>query len=328
MKNVRIALVFLVVLSVSSCGRNGAMSSPPTEPPDVPTGLALMDASASAIKIRWIDASDNESDFVVQRSTDVDFAAFTETVLPAGSVTWTDSEGLAPDTDYHYRVFARNVVGDSDFSTPLAARIEAAAVIEPGLRVADHRIVNLLRSGAIPAADIQAAKTNLHIAYGHTSHGSQLISGMSGLVGFANGQGCGGAYAGTQDLFYYAWNGEDGGLHLREGDIYMVADAGYYSTELSYADYAAAKDYWIPRRNDDNPPPHPATNWEYETRYFLGTPDPTTHRGSRPESASINVIIWSWCGQVGEKIRIPSTRSISILWPPWNRNIRGSPSST
>ncbi len=40
---------------------------------------------------------------------------------------------------------------------------------------------------ALTEAAINQAKERLHIAYCHTSHGSQLTTGMSGLVGFANG---------------------------------------------------------------------------------------------------------------------------------------------
>ncbi len=296
MKNVRIALVILAVLAASGCGRNSALFSPPTEPPDIPAAIALMDASASAIKIRWNDASDNEASFVVQRSADASFTTVVEIVLPAGSVTWTDAEGLAPDTDYYYHVCARNAIGDSPFTDTLIARTEAVTVIEQGLRVADHRIVGMIPSGQIPIADIQNAKAGLHIAYGHTSHGSQLTTGMQGLVAFANGSGCGGAYAGSQDLFSFDWNGEGGALHLREGNEFMNADAGYYSTVLTMEQYFAAKDYWILHREDPTPPPHPDSNWEYETRYFLGPPS-----DRREGTESINVIIWSWCGQVGGK---------------------------
>jgi hypothetical protein len=36
----------------------------------------------------------------------------------------------------------------------------------------------------IPLSAIKTAKSNLHIAYGHTSHGSQIITGMTGLLTF------------------------------------------------------------------------------------------------------------------------------------------------
>jgi hypothetical protein len=47
--------------------------------------------------------------------------------------------------------------------------------------VADHASTDL---SVIPAKWIRKAKRDLHIAYGHTSHGSQLVTGMEGLVRF------------------------------------------------------------------------------------------------------------------------------------------------
>lgn len=47
--------------------------------------------------------------------------------------------------------------------------------------IIDHSCTKL---AAIPSEWIEEAKSNLHIAYGHTSHGSQLTEGMSGLVSF------------------------------------------------------------------------------------------------------------------------------------------------
>lgn len=57
-----------------------------------------------------------------------------------------------------------------------------------GALVIDHRHTDITR---LTSNQIQRAKDTLHIAYGHTSHGSQLTDGMSGLVGFANGGGKG-----------------------------------------------------------------------------------------------------------------------------------------
>ncbi|MFN8257765.1 MAG: hypothetical protein U0W24_18865 [Bacteroidales bacterium] len=45
--------------------------------------------------------------------------------------------------------------------------------------IVDHYCTNL---DEIPVDWINKAKMNLHIAYGHTSHGSQLITGMTGLM--------------------------------------------------------------------------------------------------------------------------------------------------
>jgi hypothetical protein len=107
--------------------------------------------------------------------------------------------------------------------------------------IIDHLCTKL---PAIPSEWITAAKDNLHIAYSHTSHGSQLTTGMTGLV----------SYKGPS----FTWNngGNDGALDLH--------------------DYAISGDLGNPDR----------TAWASRTRtYLAANPD-------------VNVIIWSWCGQV------------------------------
>nr|CBH38530.1 hypothetical secreted protein [uncultured archaeon] len=47
--------------------------------------------------------------------------------------------------------------------------------------IIDHTCTNLSQT---PGAWIEEAKSNLHIAYVHTSHGSQLITGMNALMNF------------------------------------------------------------------------------------------------------------------------------------------------
>ena len=114
----------------------------------------------------------------------------------------------------------------------------------------------------IPEAAILMAKQKLHIAYGHTSHGSQLIDGMNGLTAFMNGKGY------TKNL--YAWNngGTGGALDIHDGA--MGGDAGYYP------------------------------DWVNNTRSYLGVPNTLTGRGTGA-NADVNVIIWSWCGQVSSQ---------------------------
>jgi hypothetical protein len=120
--------------------------------------------------------------------------------------------------------------------------------------IIDHRTTDLNK---IPQAAIEQAKAKLHIAYGHTSHGSQLTDGMKGLVSFANGGGLGLKL--PQNIF--AWNagGKGGALDLHDGA--MGGDVGNYP------------------------------DWVNNTRAYLKDP---AHR-------NVNVIIWSWCGEVGGK---------------------------
>ncbi|GEM_PF-758894 len=151
-------------------------------------------------------------------------------------------------------------------ATGLADRASVQAVQARRPLIVDHTCTDIT---AVPQRWIQEAKRTLHIGYGHTSHGSQLTSGMSGLVAFANGGGLGLAL--PENIFQFSHSGNSDGayLHLFEGDGYgsgdLDHDCGYYP------------------------------NWVEETRAYLGTPDPETGRGqNHPE---MNVIIWSWCGQ-------------------------------
>lgn len=128
----------------------------------------------------------------------------------------------------------------------------------------DHACTDLTR---IPQNWILAAKSNLHIAYGHTSHGSQLTDGMTGLVPFINNGGLG--LSRPQNFFAWNQGGIEGALDLH--DYAMEGDCGYYP------------------------------DWVDNTRNYLGSPNPVTGRGTlHPDT---NVIIWSWCGQVSAKYK-------------------------
>jgi len=117
----------------------------------------------------------------------------------------------------------------------------------------NHTCTDLTR---IPEQWMTTAKNDLHIAYGHTSHGSQLTTGMMGLVSFANNGGLGLSLPAD----FFAWNngGTGGALDLRDMPFSGAADLG----------------------NPDR------TAWAAATRTFLDA------------NADVNVVIWSWCGQV------------------------------
>jgi len=132
----------------------------------------------------------------------------------------------------------------------IAAGCSASDGPDPSMEaiVVNHASIDL---DSIPQSWIDQAKQTLHIAYGHTSHGSQLADGMTGLV----------AWKGA----LYAWNsgGTGGALDLRDfngnfGNLGVAADLGN------------------PNR----------TAWESATRAYL------------VQNPAVNVIIWSWCGQV------------------------------
>jgi len=120
--------------------------------------------------------------------------------------------------------------------------------------IIDHACTDIT---AIPQSALENTKDSLHIAYGHTSHGSQLTSGMTGLVDFANAGGLGLSL--PTDIFDWNNGGAGGALDLH--DYAMDGDCGYYP------------------------------QWVNETVYYLDD----------PVHADVNVVIWSWCGQVDDK---------------------------
>lgn len=111
--------------------------------------------------------------------------------------------------------------------------------------IANHTIAKL---SLLPDEWIDSAKVNLHIAYGHTSHGSQLVTGMEGLVNWKGAQ--------------YAFN---------EGGSYGALDIDDYA-------FPGASDLGNPDR----------TSWATATRNYLND----------LANNDVNVVIWSWCGQV------------------------------
>jgi hypothetical protein len=122
--------------------------------------------------------------------------------------------------------------------------------------IIDHKCTKL---SSIPSQSITAAKQNLHIAYGHTSHGSQITDGMTGLVSFKGAD--------------YSWNngGTGGALDLH--------------------DYAMSGDLGAPDR----------TTWAALTRTYLNA------------NPDVNVIMWSWCGQVSTATEADITTYLDLM---------------
>ncbi len=114
--------------------------------------------------------------------------------------------------------------------------------------VIDHTSADL---AVIPVSAIEGARANLHVAYGHTSHGSQLIGGMDGLMEFDGA---------PLPPATYAWSEGGSGGSLDIDDYFVSGDLG----------------------NPD------FTSWATRTRTYL----------SSPANRDVNVVMWSWCGQV------------------------------
>lgn len=100
---------------------NSLISTPAAVFVKPPTALTLLATSvetpapSSSISVSWTDNSDNETGFVLERSTDG--SHFTEIfTTPANAVAYTDA-GLVPNTLYYYRIKAVNSAGSSAYAT-------------------------------------------------------------------------------------------------------------------------------------------------------------------------------------------------------------------
>lgn len=146
----------------------------------------------------------------------------------------------------------------------LFCALSTVCTIAGGQVIVDHTCTDVTR---IPQEWITQAKSELHIAYGHTSHGSQLISGMTGLVAFMNGKG--------YPTNLYAWNsgGTGGALELRDQP------------------FTGADDLGAPDRSA----------WEAATRAYLDA------------NPGVNVVIWSWCGQVSTATEAQIDSYLSLM---------------
>lgn len=156
------------------------------------------------------------------------------------------------------RLFALAVVALMGITSCDESTVGSGAPVQAVRAVADHASANL---SLIPASWVDSARHKLTIAYGHTSHGSQIVTGMSGLAAFAGER--------------YAFNAAGAGGALR----------------LIDSPFPGASDLGNPDR----------IAWESATRTYLGL------------HAEVNVVIWSWCGQVSTATEADITTYLSLM---------------
>ena len=99
-------------------------------PPTPPSGLVANVVSSSQISLSWVDNSDNENGFKVERKTGAGGAYSQIAVVGANGTSFPDS-GLSPDTTYYYRVRSYNTAGDSGYSNESSATTLATVPVAP-----------------------------------------------------------------------------------------------------------------------------------------------------------------------------------------------------
>jgi phosphodiesterase/alkaline phosphatase D-like protein len=127
------------VRATNSAGNSGYSSTATAAtldvPPAAPTGLTAATISATQINLNWADNANNESGYLVERSTDG--VNFTQIANLGANVTSYSNTGLTPATQYYYRVRATNSAGNSGYSsTATAATLDVPPAAPTGLTTA------------------------------------------------------------------------------------------------------------------------------------------------------------------------------------------------
>jgi hypothetical protein len=164
---------------------------------------------ASSVRVRTVDLYEkvNASD------TDVPFGTIT---LEGKAVGSTDVV-----------VTIKNITSDDGKSFTPAVQsgmftVESSARSQP--IIANHTFTYLSQ---VPLTAITASKQNLHIAYWHTSHGSQITDGMTGLTTFPDAP-----YGGS--TYKYNAGGTDGALDLNDSYSTDLGNSGWPGITRNY----------------------------------------------------------------------------------------------
>ncbi|HEY3249978.1 MAG TPA: DUF2341 domain-containing protein [Ignavibacteria bacterium] len=102
---------------VAVTSANGSELSAPQSPGNSLTATVL---SSTSIRINWADSSSNEDRFMIERSTNGGTTWGLRDSVPANSTQYIDN-GLTQNTQYCYRVYAKNCMGNSANSNQICA---------------------------------------------------------------------------------------------------------------------------------------------------------------------------------------------------------------
>ncbi|HAS40522.1 MAG TPA: hypothetical protein DCS93_08585 [Microscillaceae bacterium] len=181
-------------------------SSGGDEVPDTPSGLGTSSGSSSEINLTWTDNANNETSYVVERSTTSGSGFATIATLGANITSYADN-GLAASTTYYYRVKASNGVGDSGYSNEANATTGAASGGGPPYTIAQTsgnfyittlNNTNMGQSFTVPQSGVitkitakfrnAIANSTLNIFAGNTVSGTPIYS-QSGVSAASGVQG-------------------------------------------------------------------------------------------------------------------------------------------
>jgi xyloglucan-specific exo-beta-1,4-glucanase len=109
----------------------GDSESTQIPPPTAPTNLAATSVSTSQINLTWVDNSNNETAFAIERATDTGFTTGFVSNSVGSNVTSYQATGLAAGTTYYFRVKSVNAGGSSAATNTASATTAQVATTPP-----------------------------------------------------------------------------------------------------------------------------------------------------------------------------------------------------
>jgi hypothetical protein len=94
----------------------------PTTAPAAPSALNAAKISRRSVALIWVDNSNNESKFQIERCNGINCTNFNKIAsVSANSIAFTDA-GVYPNSDYFYRIRATNSTGKSAYSNTIIVK--------------------------------------------------------------------------------------------------------------------------------------------------------------------------------------------------------------
>ncbi len=109
---------------------NAMTQAPASVLPAAPSGLAATATSTSQINLTWVDNSNNESGFKIERSVNGTGPSTLIFTTAAGSTNYVDTS-LTSATTYQYRIYSYNIVGNSAVTAGVSATTLAGVPAAP-----------------------------------------------------------------------------------------------------------------------------------------------------------------------------------------------------
>jgi hypothetical protein len=227
-------------------------------PPNAPSNLQVISSSSTSVSLIWVDHSNIESNFELQRLNEND-ALEKSIAIPANTTQYNDN-GLTPNANYSYKIRAQNTIGSSAFSNIVKVSNTNSALYIPS----DFAIENITESQISLSWVDNNTNEDGYFLTKLDSSGTNIIS-ITTLSENSSGYTDTTLSAGTYYVFrLYAFNNDGNGaiaslepVMTNYGPIEVPGNLhlkfiSAYSIGIAWDGVASAENYYIFRKEDSS----------------------------------------------------------------------------